>query len=195
MSAAVKADLIKSTVKWGGLEPKNDVLAEGGSGGVKITINLGEQEHRATIIDANSDDTTLPSKLIDKFDTVYEGCKACKLTSMEDHDALTTTLMLHEIPYRTKILRKPSTTYYVLLVENPLIDHGNCDRCGLSLWTFRGANIVEIWVGTMSGHQCKGIGDERFRNDMAYIRIVVYIFYCKPIGILRWSLCLPCTFI
>jgi len=75
----------------------------------------------------------LPSKLIDKFDTVYEGCKACKLTSMEEHDALTTTLMLHEIPYRTKILRKPSTTYYVLLVENPLIDHGNCDRCGTKL--------------------------------------------------------------
>ena len=56
MSAAVKADLIKSTVKWGGLEPKNDVLAEGGSGGVKITINLGDQEHRATIIDAEPDD-------------------------------------------------------------------------------------------------------------------------------------------
>ena len=56
VSAAVKADLIKSTVKWGGLEPKNDVLAEGGSGGVKITINLGDQEHRATIIDAEPDD-------------------------------------------------------------------------------------------------------------------------------------------
>ena len=57
VSAAVKADLIKSTVKWGGLEPKNDVIAEGGSGGVKITINLGDQEHRATIIDAEPDDT------------------------------------------------------------------------------------------------------------------------------------------
>ena len=56
VSAAVKADLIKSTVKWGGLEPKNDVLAEGGSGGVKITINLGDQEHRATIIDAEPND-------------------------------------------------------------------------------------------------------------------------------------------
>lgn len=29
---------------------------------------------------------------------------------------------------------------------------------GLNLWTSRGANIVETWVGTMSGHQCKGIG-------------------------------------
>ena len=56
VSAAVKADLIKSTVKWGGLEPKNDVLTEGGSGGVKITINLGDQEHRATIVDAEPDE-------------------------------------------------------------------------------------------------------------------------------------------
>ena len=39
-SAAVKADLIKSTVKWGGLEPKGDVVSEGASGGVTITINL-----------------------------------------------------------------------------------------------------------------------------------------------------------
>jgi len=51
-SAAVKADLIKSTVKWGGLEPKGDVTTEGTSGGVKITINLGGQEHPATVIDA-----------------------------------------------------------------------------------------------------------------------------------------------
>ena len=56
VSAAVKADLIKSTVKWGGLEPKNDVLTEGGSDGVKITINLGDQEHRATIVDAEPDE-------------------------------------------------------------------------------------------------------------------------------------------
>ena len=51
-SAAVKADLIKSTVKWGGLEPKNDTQTEGSGGGVKITINLGGQEHTATVIDA-----------------------------------------------------------------------------------------------------------------------------------------------
>jgi len=48
VSPAVKADLIKSTVKWGGLEPKNDTAIEGQSGGVKITINLGGQEHIAT---------------------------------------------------------------------------------------------------------------------------------------------------
>mgnify|MGYP005665035075 FL=1 len=47
---------------------------------------------------------------------------------------------------------------------------------GLSLWTSRGANIVEIWVGMMNGLQCKDIGDERFRINMAYIRSVVYIF-------------------
>lgn len=40
VSAAVKADLIKSTVKWGGLEPKGDATVEVG-GGVRITINLG----------------------------------------------------------------------------------------------------------------------------------------------------------
>lgn len=53
VSAAVKADLIKSTVKWGGLEPKNnDVVQEGAGGGVKITINLGGQEHQTRLIDA-----------------------------------------------------------------------------------------------------------------------------------------------
>jgi hypothetical protein len=51
VSAAVKADLIKSTVKWGGLEPKNEVNAEGASGGVKITINLGGQDFPATVVD------------------------------------------------------------------------------------------------------------------------------------------------
>lgn len=41
VSPAVKADLIKSTVKWAGLEPKGDIGADIGTGGVKITINLG----------------------------------------------------------------------------------------------------------------------------------------------------------
>jgi len=42
VSAAVKADLIKSTVKWAGLEPKNEpVEAQNGGGGVTISINLG----------------------------------------------------------------------------------------------------------------------------------------------------------
>ena len=44
-SPAVKADLIKSTVKWAGLEPKNDQATAEVSGGVKITINLGGQNH------------------------------------------------------------------------------------------------------------------------------------------------------
>ena len=51
VSPAVKADLIKSTVKWGGLEPKNDVVAEGGAGGVRITINLGGQRHETQVIE------------------------------------------------------------------------------------------------------------------------------------------------
>lgn len=40
-SAAVKADLIKSTVKWAGYETKDPSEIAGGGGGVKITINLG----------------------------------------------------------------------------------------------------------------------------------------------------------
>jgi hypothetical protein len=52
VSPAVKADLIKSTVKWAGLEPKNDVAVEGGSGGVKITINLGSNPNDARTIEA-----------------------------------------------------------------------------------------------------------------------------------------------
>ncbi len=51
-SAAVKADLIKSTVKWGGLETSNSNTEET-SGGVKITINLGGQEHPTTVIDTD----------------------------------------------------------------------------------------------------------------------------------------------
>jgi hypothetical protein len=65
VSPAVKADLIKSTVKWGGLEPKGDVATDG-SGGVRITINLGNQQHEVTqtidedeITDVNTSDSTL----------------------------------------------------------------------------------------------------------------------------------------
>lgn len=52
VSPAVKADLIKSTVKWAGLEPKNE---EAGivTGGVKILINLGNTEADAQLIDIN----------------------------------------------------------------------------------------------------------------------------------------------
>ena len=50
VSAAVKADLIKSTVKWGGLEPKNDTAVDnGGTGGVRIMINLGGQTHETVV--------------------------------------------------------------------------------------------------------------------------------------------------
>lgn len=41
VSAAVKADLIKSTVKWAGLEPKDDKSGGDAGGGVKIMINMG----------------------------------------------------------------------------------------------------------------------------------------------------------
>jgi hypothetical protein len=52
VSPAVKADLIKSTVKWAGLEPKGDTVAEGSGGGVRITINLGSDPKDARIIEA-----------------------------------------------------------------------------------------------------------------------------------------------
>lgn len=61
VSPAVKADLIKSTVKWAGLEPK-DTPQEQAGGGVKITINLGNRPEDARTIDitpeSSLDDTT-----------------------------------------------------------------------------------------------------------------------------------------
>lgn len=52
VSPAVKADLIKSVVKWAGLEPKNTGEDNVGGAGVKITINLGSDPQDARIIDA-----------------------------------------------------------------------------------------------------------------------------------------------
>jgi hypothetical protein len=49
--ATVKADLIKSTVRWAGLEPKGEVVATDG-GGVSITINLGDTSKDIKVIDA-----------------------------------------------------------------------------------------------------------------------------------------------
>lgn len=54
VSPSVKADLIKSTVKWGGLEPKNDPSTEGATGGVKISINLGSNNDQPQIINATT---------------------------------------------------------------------------------------------------------------------------------------------
>lgn len=48
VSPSVKADLIKSTVKWAGLEPKGEVDTGGASGGVTITINMGDKTLTAT---------------------------------------------------------------------------------------------------------------------------------------------------
>ena len=48
VSPAVKADLIKSTVKWGDLEPRTNSADVEAGGGVKITINLGETTHQMT---------------------------------------------------------------------------------------------------------------------------------------------------
>jgi hypothetical protein len=58
VSPAVKADLIKSTVKWGGLEPKVETGNEGGTGGVRITINLGNTPQDARTIEADTTEVT-----------------------------------------------------------------------------------------------------------------------------------------
>jgi hypothetical protein len=58
VSAAVKADLIKSTVKWAGLEPKQEMVTpEGGANGVRITINLGGSELETKLVDTTPVDT------------------------------------------------------------------------------------------------------------------------------------------
>lgn len=49
VSPAVKADLIKSTVKWAGLELKTDEGTGGASGGVKININFGNNAPPMTL--------------------------------------------------------------------------------------------------------------------------------------------------
>ena len=56
VSPAVKADLIKSTVKWAGLEPKDASPQDNGTGGVKITINLGNDPRDARTIEATTMD-------------------------------------------------------------------------------------------------------------------------------------------
>ncbi len=58
VSPAVKADLIKSTVKWGGLEPKNVETDVGANGGVRITINLGSTPQDARTIEAETIEAT-----------------------------------------------------------------------------------------------------------------------------------------
>lgn len=52
VSPSVKADLIKSTVKWAGLEPKPDERANPQSNGaVTITINLGGKQESIELVD------------------------------------------------------------------------------------------------------------------------------------------------
>jgi hypothetical protein len=48
---SVKADVIKATVKWAGLEPTGKDGEQSQSQGVAITINLGGQELQTKIID------------------------------------------------------------------------------------------------------------------------------------------------
>jgi hypothetical protein len=57
VSPAVKADLIKSTVKWAGLEPKDTTGGDASVGGVRITINLGNANDKPQIINADYEET------------------------------------------------------------------------------------------------------------------------------------------
>ena len=94
-----------------------------------------------------------PLVILNKFNTFYEGTKAFKLTDIAEHDIITTELARLEIPYKTKILRKPFTMYYILLVDNLRTDYGNCDRCG--------AKLVDIsW--------CKYCGDMGWFDESSY---------------------------
>ncbi len=49
--ATVKDDLIKSTVKWAGYEPKNQEVQTNNSEKVSITINLGDNKPPMKVID------------------------------------------------------------------------------------------------------------------------------------------------
>ena len=55
VSPAVKADLIKSTVKWGGLEPKGNETTTDAGGGVSITINLGNDNKQPRVINVGAE--------------------------------------------------------------------------------------------------------------------------------------------
>ena len=65
VNAAVKADLIKHTVKWSGLEPKNDNIVDGNNGGVRITINLGNELERTGPVFEHEASTTVQSSIED----------------------------------------------------------------------------------------------------------------------------------
>jgi len=56
VSAAVKADLIKSTVKWAGLEARNDDDNGLAAGGVKININFGDEAKTMTVTSREGDE-------------------------------------------------------------------------------------------------------------------------------------------
>ena len=65
VSPAVKADLIKSTVKWGDLEPSKDPSQADADGRFTITINLCEQSHQLTQVIEHEPDTEADAELID----------------------------------------------------------------------------------------------------------------------------------
>lgn len=73
-SPAVKADLIKSTVKWAGYEPRGTEDGGGATGGVKITINLGNSTpavSNPTISASYSSKTPVEAQKVE-YDNPYE---------------------------------------------------------------------------------------------------------------------------
>jgi hypothetical protein len=69
VSPAVKADLIKSTVKWAGLEPKDSPETANAGGGVKITINLGKSPEDARVIDVTPTPEELDDNVTDESES------------------------------------------------------------------------------------------------------------------------------
>lgn len=55
---AVKADLIKSTVRWAGLEPKNTTTEGTNTSGVRIVINMGGSSPQMVEATLYADDAT-----------------------------------------------------------------------------------------------------------------------------------------
>lgn len=72
VSPAVKADLIKSTVKWAGLEPKGDEGGGQATGGVKIMINLGNAEQDRQIIDVKPQDEEEESDVTGELTALFQ---------------------------------------------------------------------------------------------------------------------------
>lgn len=74
VSPAVKADLIKSTVKWAGLDNTPEAGESGGGGaGVKITINLADTSPKPKVIEHEPDENLRETR-VSKFNRNAQFC-------------------------------------------------------------------------------------------------------------------------